>query len=203
MGEAILGNVRQQLRHATAPVHEAMHGYPGFARLLDGRLTISEYRALLARLYGFHWALERQLRSTPREILGDFDARSRERAPELRADLSFVGMPRKEIDALPLCEALRPVGSNAELFGRLYVVEGAGLGGHVMVRKLGVVLGDQTMDGRQFFGGRPPPDPLPWPKFCELLESRAECADLGAVIAGAERTFLALAQWLREGELND
>ena len=194
--------VRQRLRHATAAIHQAMHEHPGFVRLLEGRMTLLEYRTLLSRLYGFHWPLERGLREAPHEVLGGFNVRQRERSWALRADLCALGMIGVDIDLLPLCEGLGPVRSNAELLGRLYVVEGAGLGGRVLAAELDGLLGAHEADGRRFFTGRAAPDPLPWPAFCGWLETQGARADLGVMVESAETTFRAMADWLAGNELN-
>lgn len=186
--------VRLQLRDATADVHEALHRHPAFVSLLEGRIALPTYRALLARLHGFHTALERDLRDASPEILRGFDVRALERSPDLRADLLALGLSDRDIEALPVCEGLRSVRSNAELMGRLYVVEGSALGGRVLAARLDGLLGPAGTAGRRFFTGRAAPDPLPWPAFCRLLEAQA--ADVEAMIEGADTTFHALADWL-------
>jgi heme oxygenase len=110
-------------------------------------------------------------------------------------------MTEAAIDSLPLCDHLPAVRSTAELLGRLYVVEGAGLGGRVLAARLDGLLGPHGTGGRQFFAGRPAPDPLPWPAFCRRLEAPGARADIGAVVASAETTFSAMAHWLAEGEI--
>jgi heme oxygenase len=194
--------VRQQLRDATTTIHQALHDHPGFVRLLDGRLSREDYRTLLARLYGFHWPLEYGLRAARCELPGGFDVRERERCPAPRADLCVLGMTVPQIDAPPYCESIPPVRSSAEALGRLYVVEGAALGGRVLAAKLDSLLGGLGNMGRQFFSGRPAPDPLPWPAFCGWLEALGAGADMDEVIEGADTTFRAMAHWLAEGELN-
>lgn len=166
-------------------------------------MTLPGYRALLARLHGFHWPLERGLRAASPQVLRGFNVRQRERAPDLRADLRALGMTEREIIALPACDALQPVCSNAELMGRLYVVEGSALGGRVMAARLDGVLGADQRQGRRFFTGRATPDPLPWPAFCRLLEAQGAPSDIKAVIGSADATFHAMAHWLAEGETHD
>lgn len=192
--------VRQQLRDATAAVHEALHHHPGFVSLLERRITLAEYRALLARLYGFHLPLERGLRTASRRILGEFNVHALERSPALRADLQSLGMSDGEIDALPLFDDLRPVRSHAELMGRLYVVEGSALGGRVLASRLDGLLGPDGTEARQFFTGRAAPDPLPWSAFCKLLEGQGVPSRIDEVIESAETTFRGMAHWLIEGE---
>jgi heme oxygenase len=50
---------RDALRRATQDIHERLHGHIVFRRVLDRSITRDEYRALLARLYGFHRRLRR------------------------------------------------------------------------------------------------------------------------------------------------
>jgi heme oxygenase len=194
--------LRERLRRSTAATHQTLHEQPCFVRLVEGRMDLFEYRALLARLYGFHWQLESGLRATSPEIICGLNLRRRERSPALRADLCFLGMTCADIDALPLCDLQRPVSSTSELLGRLYVVEGAGLGGRVLASKLNGLLGDDGPEGRSFFIGRAAPDPLPWPVFCAWLEVQGRFADIGIVIESAEVTFRAMACWLAERESN-
>jgi heme oxygenase len=191
--------VRKRLQEATAAIHQTLHEVPAFVRLLEDRITVPEYRALLARLYGFHEPLERGLREAAPEILDGFDVHARERSPALRSDLIALGMTGAEIALLPICDRLPQVRSNAGLLGRLYVIEGAALGGKVLAARLDRLLGEGNAEGRMFLAGRTAPDPLPWPAFCRRLETPRACADLSAIIESADTTFHAMAHWLCEG----
>ncbi len=112
-------------------------------------------------------------------------------------------MTATEIDSLPVCDRLPPVRTNAELLGRLYVVEGAGLGGSVLAAKLVRLLaGDRETEGRRFLAGLAAPDPLPWPTFWKCLEIRRALANTVVIVKSAETTFRTMADWLSEGEHN-
>jgi len=191
--------IREKLRRSTASAHQAMHEHLGFVGLMEERISLVEYKALLARLYGFHCSLERGLRAAPFQILDIFNLRQRERSLALRADLRFLGMTEAEIHSLPQCEFLPAVSSKSDLLGRLYVVEGAGLGGRVLASKLNGLLGDHGSKGRSFFAARPAQDPLPWPAFCEWMEVQSRAIDISIAISSAEMTFRALAYWLDDG----
>lgn len=199
-GRASDSGVRQQLRQATSVVHEALHQHPDFVSLINGRMTLQGYRALLARLYGFHRPFDAGLRAASPEVLRGFNVLERERSPALWLDLRYLGMSESEIDALPTFEGLGEVHSYPELMGRLYVVEGSALGGRVLAARLDGLLGPDENHGRLFFTGRTAPDPLSWAAFCRLLEGQAARSDTSAVIDGAETTFRALAHWLTEDE---
>lgn len=189
-------HVRQRLRHATSTVHEALHRHSDFVSLLEERISLPDYRALLARLHGFQAPLEHGLRDASPDVLRGLNLQACARTPALRADLRALGMSEPEIDALPVCDRLGSVRSHPELLGRLYVVEGSALGGRLMASRLDGLLGPGRTEGRQFFYGRSAPDPLPWPAFCRLLEAGEVRSDIDAVIESAGTTFNALAHWL-------
>jgi heme oxygenase len=193
---------RAQLRQATADIHETLHQHPGFGRLMSGSLTLAEYFKLLARLYGFYNPLEYALSIAQPRLYSPIDLKAREKAHLLRADLITIGMSESKIDALPLCRTIPKIWSSDHIMGCLYVVEGAGLGGSVMAGRLNHLLGGGNPAGRQFFLGRIDPDPLPWTKFCQLLEAYSEEGDLAEILVSARRTFRAMARWLNKGYAN-
>ena len=194
------GPAQAALRLATADIHEALHRHPAFSGLMRSDLTFRGYASLLGRLWGFHAPLERSLRTGPDPLAAWIDLEAREKAYLLRADLGALGMSNAEIDALPVCETLPPMQSPDNVVGCLYVLEGAGLGGAVLARKLDCHLGRDNPAGRRFFVGRPDPDPMPWPAFCRLLEAFAEQGDLAQIACGARRTFHAMALWLNRDD---
>jgi heme oxygenase (biliverdin-IX-beta and delta-forming) len=200
------GPVRARLRHATADIHENLHQHPAFTRLMAGILTMPEYSALLGRLYGFHWPLEISLRAVSGRQLGEpvgpIDPATRKTALLLHADLLHLGVSQPEIDAIPLCDALPAIASPEEVVGCLYVIEGSGLGGKVMARKLDRLLGAHDRAGRQFLMGQAEADPLHWPLFCRWLEAWAAGRDLVAITRSARRTFESMETWLRSGDDN-
>jgi len=199
VGRSDVGAAQARLRVATTDTHERLHRHPGFSGLLRGTLTMSQYSQLLARLYGFHRPLERLLRMVPVSIRTGIDLLGREKAHLLRADLVAVGIAVNALDALPACRALPEIRSPGALVGCLYVIEGSGLGGRVLAKKLDFLLGTEGTCRRSFFLGRTSPDPLPWGVFCGLLEACADDGNLSDLIKGASDTFDALELWLNEG----
>jgi heme oxygenase len=199
VGRSDVGAARARLRSATADTHERLHRHPGFSGLLRGSLTMSQYSQLLARLYGFHRPLERALRMVPVSMRSGIDLLAREKAHLLHADLIAVGLAESAIDALPACKTLPEISSPAALVGCLYVIEGSGLGGSILAKKLDFLLGTEGTRRRRFFLGRTSPDPLPWGEFCGLLETCADDGNLNDLIEGARNTFDALELWLNQG----
>ena len=62
-------DLRAVLRQATAPSHERMHRHRGLAAAAAGSIAVSDYRLLLARLFGFHRAFEAVMEASARENL--------------------------------------------------------------------------------------------------------------------------------------
>jgi heme oxygenase len=160
---------------------------------------MSQYSLLLARLYGFYCPLERALRRVPVNMTSGIDLLAREKAHLLRADLVAIGIAVDAIAALPSYEALPNIRSRGALVGCLYIIEGSGLGGSVLAKKLDYLLGTEGTRRRRFFLGRTSPDPLPWGVFCGLLEACADDGNLNDLIEGARDTFDTLVLWLNEG----
>jgi heme oxygenase len=76
----------------------------------------------------------------------------------------------------------------------MYVREGATLGGRILARKLGGVLGPGH-NGRRFFAGSPD-DGHHWGELCATLERAETRHHLPAIIGAANATFAALEDWL-------
>ena len=94
----------------------------------------------------------------------------------------------------PLCPALPPLHTRAQLLGAMYVLEGSTLGGQVIARQLAAA----GIAGRTFFTGRAERTGPLWKQFCQLLEAAAGTEDPDAIVASAILTFQTLAAWLNQ-----
>ncbi len=196
---AAADTARERLRRATAETHLRLHAYRAFVRLMGGSLTMPEYRLLLARLYGFHAALEARLYSVPTPWRYGMDPLSYCKARLLEADLSALKGPAFQIAALPTCTRLPAIDSPGAFVGCVYVIEGAGRGGRIMVQRLDALLGAGVAQGRRFFLGGPAADPSPWSQCCAAVERCAADGHIDAMVTAALDTFGALENWLHAG----
>jgi len=163
-----------------------------------GSITLDGYASLLKRLYCFHDLFEGMLREASPCLVSDIDFSSRAKAQLLGADIIAVGAQMEAFDTSHLRDHMPDVGSAEGILGSLYVVEGAGLGGNILAKKLDRLFGADDRTGREFFFGRPRPDSLPWPRFCEILEFHAHTGDFTKIETAAIRTFQALSFWLND-----
>lgn len=183
---ALAGRLRAETRAAHERVEAALDWENRVA-------TRAGYAALLAQLHGFHAGVE-----AAAEGLAEPDfLEPRRKARWLRTDLAALGVAPAEIDALPV----RPerFADRAALFGALYVLEGAHLGGQIIARHVAAGLGLTPETGLAFYTGYGPRTGALWREFQGRLET--EFPDAGdAVVAGAHRTFEAMRLWLVPAE---
>ncbi|NGM22379.1 biliverdin-producing heme oxygenase [Roseomonas stagni] len=190
-------SARDALREATGAVHERLHGVECFARLASGRITREEYRALLARLQGFHAALEAALAAapslSPSLAIWGIDLAERRRSPLLVADRAALG-DEAAVPAAPI-----PVpGSAATAMGWLYVSEGSTLGGLHLARALDPLLGE-AREGRLFLLGHGARHGAMWRECCAAIEAcGADPARRQAMTEGAVAGFHGFESWFGE-----
>lgn len=186
-------DVLARLKTETRPLHDKIEANPKFARLMAEDLDLDEYGRMLARLLPFHqrveadiaralapWALELSLSArakTPLLIADMIALAVRERAPSFHRDLAM--------DA-------------PSAWGALYVIEGATLGGRVILKRLSVTLGLDAGRGASYYAGYGEATGAYWQSFRAALagvsETRPEWSD--AIVQSAARTFSALDQWM-------
>jgi len=182
--------ILQKLRQQTRAHHEALERALG---LTERVLTAEEYMALLQRFYGFYHPLEACLRSL--EFLDgiglDVDARCK--AHLLYADLEALGASDMEILALPLCARLPPLETLPQALGCMYVLEGATLGGQVLVR----TLGRSAAQGGRFFASYGPAVAAMWTAFREVVRRNSVSGEVEeSMVNSARATFDALHRWV-------
>jgi len=184
---------RDLLRDATSALHDTVEAVVG---LPDSVRTLTEYRAVLQRFWGFHDPVEAAL---ARLDWGGFDYEPRRRAWLAAADLLALGSGVEEIERLPRWQAALPAGS-AAAWGALYVLEGSTLGGRVIRRSLERSLGGQIAGAARFFDDRAGQGGQLWREFVQELERRVRAPDERAqALLGAEATFRGMIDWFGAG----
>lgn len=187
---------RGRLREATRAAHERLHGQKLLAPLADGSIGLSAYRALLARLYGFHAPLEAFCAASP--WAGRVDAALlAPRAPRLRQDLLELGVDAAELARLPMVAAsdLPDLSDYGRFVGCLYVRAGSTLGARLLSKALDPLLGAGASLGRGFLAGGDGAD-LQWRACCAAIDGATAEGCWDSMLAGADETFAALEAWL-------
>ncbi len=186
--------ILQRLKQATAARHV---GIESRSVLLNSSLSLASYRACLQRFYGYYAPLEqRLLRSQAWQATG-FCYDGRHKTPHLSQDLAALDVAPGELAQTPLCQTLPELRSSAGIFGCLYVIEGATLGGQIVSRHLQASLGVTPESGGAFFSAYGPHTGSRWKAFSAQLSSFALASGLDdEIIASANDTFDTLDRWL-------
>lgn len=185
-----------RLRQQTRPQHEAIERVGALRRLFVPDYELAEYRALLARLYGFYHALEpglfTDLPPAALAVLGH-----RRKSGLLRRDLAALGLGEAVIDTLPMCFRLPPLSGVACRAGVCYVLEGATLGGRVIHRRLITQFGAGVAS--DFYRGYGERNGREWRAMCAYLDRLGdELTETGRdeLVAAAAKTFDCMSAWL-------
>ena len=181
-----------QLRTATQLAHARVEAS---LPLMSPSLTTGIYVRVLEAFHGFYGPLEPQLQPAAAEHGAAIALGERGKVGLLVADLTALGKSDAEVDALPLCADLPRVTSASHAIGVLYVLEGATLGGRVILRHLGAALGVDASRGAAFFGGYGDRTGAMWTRFSDHVES-ASAIDSSVALGAAIETFTTLTVWL-------
>lgn len=183
-------NLLLRLKTETAVAHARIEQ----AFDLEARTSsLSAYRHLLARLYGFHAGWE----PCAEAALSDPQFfHPRRKAKFLERDLRQLGMTPGAIRRLPSCDPTISMRTAAESLGSMYVLEGSTLGGAIIARHVERRLGLGCNNGCSYFrcyGGNVG---RMWTAFKAALLTRCPPEQQDDTIAAALQTFEMLRSWL-------
>ncbi|MFY2564380.1 biliverdin-producing heme oxygenase [Corallococcus terminator] len=188
----------QRLKTETRPHHERAESA---VRLLEPGLTLEGYRRHLEALHGFHSPVEERLITVLGAALPGLLMQERVKVAWLEADLRALGHDTPSLARLPSCPEPPPLTGLPEALGGCYVLEGATLGGQLILRHLrrhfeGTAAGDFV-----FFRAYGDDVGPRWRGFGEVLtRASVDAADPAfddRVVKGAQDTFDAFERWLR------
>jgi len=157
--------------------------------LFRNDFTLEDYRSLLVRFYGYYSPWEQRAVATAPRVVAP-----RIKCGNLARDLEFLGMPRKQILSIEPCDYLPPLDTAARVLGSMYVLEGATLGGRILLRQMRSRFGLNEA-GCAFFSGYGEQTGAMWKQFGGIVESspphwRPE------IVSTAVATFETLGRWL-------
>jgi len=186
-------SVMDALRAATSHCH----------RRLEKRLNVAErfsnaaaYRSYLEVMFGFYVPFEQSLSGhAVRRVLTDFGARCK--SSLLSRDLEALGADPDAIAGLPHCSDIPFCQDEAAGLGSLYVLEGATLGGQVLLPLVVQRLGLSCECGASYLGSYGSGIPIMWQRFGSVVETW--CVDRtrrARAAAAAVATFECLEAWI-------
>ena len=184
--------IQESLKKDTRADHERLEEIMFVRSIMTGSLSLAEYKQILTSNYIIHKAFENLLfTALPHAMADQIQSLRRYKLPSLLIALEEAKMisPTRMIkyqDNIAYSEA-------PAVLGALYVLEGATLGGHVILKRL-VINPHVNYLGLGFHYYRVYGDELidKWKSFCALLNQQPE-ADYPAILTGARRMFTTIA----------
>jgi heme oxygenase len=160
------------LRSATRALHHRLDHHPLLAPLLSQDVRIEQYATALCGLFRIVAPLEQVLADYIARHHPGYDYQKRRRAAFLGSDIGQLGYELPAIySALPI------IRNDAELVGKLYVLEGSTLGGRVIFRQLQKSLGIDQMRAGSFFYGHGEHSETMWQEFWRFAEPLCPTSD--------------------------
>jgi heme oxygenase (biliverdin-IX-beta and delta-forming) len=188
-------SLRFRLREATAEAHRRVEASMALTERCSDRAS---YSALLADLLGLYAPIEAGLAAVEWGGLG-IDVAQRAKAPWLRADLMALGHSSRDIAALPSATQLPSILCPADAFGVFYVLEGATLGGQLILRQIIPSLGVTENAGARFFASYGADVGERWRSFTAALTAYGDCERRArAIERAALATFDSFLLWIDE-----
>lgn len=180
------------LRARTAEVHRALDAE---LHLAQPGATRDTYLAYVAAMWGWLSPFEAALWAP--EWPAELEAAERDgKRAWLEADLRASGLDDRGLAVLPRSPLAPPLETPSQRLGVAYVIEGAQLGGRVLLERLGPVLAPLPARWLQGYG---PQLGARWAAFRAVVERELDTADKSDDAAAAARVaFEQLARWLRE-----
>jgi heme oxygenase len=186
--------IMQQLKQQTRPHHVRLEQR---LHLPHAITSLDDYVYLLRRLYGFYAPVEQQLSDVLVDTLPELNLERRMKRSLIVQDLQTLGIQEQEITNLPRCCDLPAIPSIPHALGCLYVLEGATLGGQIIIRQLVSTLAISATGGGAFYSSYGNDVGPMWKSFCQVLQNVAlsPAVEEAMVIAACD-TFCQFERWM-------
>jgi len=177
--------LQEKLKQATQGNHDTLEGLMFVKQIMGATLSLQQYKQILTTNYLVHKRFEHALiAGLDTQTAAELDMSNRQKTDALAADMAELKMPIPEYNTDNTAFV-----NNAEILGALYVLEGATLGGNVIVKRLKVnpELNSYNLNFNyyQVYGDGLIPN---WKKFVEVLNNQPESTYNDAV-SGAKKMF--------------
>ncbi|RZK39428.1 MAG: hypothetical protein EOO90_18755 [Pedobacter sp.] len=128
--------LHEKLKAETAQAHNDLEQAMFVNDIMKKTLTQDQYQDLLAANYLTHLFYERAIfKALSPQIADQLDLTSRDKIAALEEDIEQAGLQQSSLQTL-ISESIEPIQDSAFALGAMYVLEGATLGGSVIVKQL-------------------------------------------------------------------
>ncbi|MVN23267.1 biliverdin-producing heme oxygenase [Mucilaginibacter arboris] len=181
--------LQEVLKQATSKQHHDLEQLMLVDKIMNGTLSAEEYQKILQTNYIIHACFEQQLfESLDQNLQNELNINNRIKLPALLKDLQELDIdaPETEFNS----KNLILIGSNAAVLGAMYVLEGATLGGNVIVKKLKVNANLQKFNlGFHYYQVYAASLITNWKNFLQVLNTRVDASAYNQSIRSALTLF--------------
>lgn len=187
--------VLQRLKANTREEHDLIEETRIMRALFADGFGREHYRMVLTALFGFYAPLEAALKRMPPAGIA---LAPRLKLDKLARDLTDLGCTGKNLKKLPQCRRLPEMPDPVGALGVLYVMEGAGMGGAVILKHLTGVLDGRTLRATRFYEGYGRQTAARWRSLQDaIIEATGrDPAAERRMTASAIATFRSMRLWL-------
>ena len=187
--------VLKRLKANTREEHELIEETRIMRALFADGFAREHYRMVLTALYGFYAPLEAALKRMPPAGLA---LAPRLKCDKLAGDLGDLGCRTRQLGKLPSCARLPELPDAVGALGALYVLDGASMGGAVILKHLSGRLDPKTLRATRFYQGYGKQTGARWRSLQDAIVEavRREPAAEERLTATAIGTFRSMRLWL-------
>ncbi|WP_017731417.1 biliverdin-producing heme oxygenase [Nafulsella turpanensis] len=181
-------DILEKLRAETRGEHDKLEAIGLSDKIMDKTLSLEEYKKLIRVHFMVHQALEEQLEANGvEELFPALDYEQRRKMPLLEQDIGELGIAREPLSRQEPAGQLPQLNKPFGLLGCMYVLEGATLGGMVIVKALKKNEHLSSLENFHYFGcygGETGPQ---WKRFLEVLKDEGAHSEAQEPIVEAAR----------------
>lgn len=184
-------DILDKLREETRADHDELEETGMSDRIMDATLQPEEYKRLITVHYLVHRALEERLaRADVQQHFPELHFENRKKLPLIEKDLAELKIDEQKIDQMKPAGKLPDIEEPYGLLGTMYVMEGATLGGMVIMKAL--KKNDQLsgIENFHYFGCYGGDTGKQWKRFLEVLKEEGNKPEAQQpVIKAASQTY--------------
>lgn len=167
-------DILERVREETKGAHDRLEAVALSDRIMEGSLQPEEYKKLLLVHYLVHRELEGLLEKRGvREHFPELQFDERKKMPLLKKDVEELAIAEEKL-ALPAAGQLPRAEEPYGLLGCMYVMEGATLGGNVIVKSLRKNEHLSGIENFHYFGCYGGDTGRRWKSFLEVLKEKGK-----------------------------
>lgn len=181
--------LQEILKQATSNQHDQLEQLMFVDKIMNGSLSIEDYKQILLTNYIVHASLEQALyENLDSSLQLELQINKRIKLAVLEQDLQELNIAQPEIK--PDKNSIQIPQNNAAVLGAMYVLEGATLGGNVIVKRL---KSNPNLQNKhlnfyyyQIYGSDLVTN---WKSFCQVLNTKVAAEDFEISIQSALKVF--------------